>query len=379
MPNTRNDDLRLVRMLLPAPLLREVDELVLSGRGGYGSRQEFLFDAVQNHALEVKHGPSKEDQIDIDRDFDAFEAPTLNAVSANGHELADGERADESKLDSPPEGPRETAAAQPGLRGLSETALRAPIRGATVEDGVAHIKREPLLGLHNRDYPSLWASQLLGQLTQHGPVPFPMFTEEATREAWRYADALLELEKTTKTKLTALFPTNPAKPQSAEEGFRAFAIGTIARKPSVDGSFATSGPFFTWRLCELIKSDGTVHIALTNAGWQLLESLDGLTLASPHERHYAERFFDHLRRHAPWDWAGFEHLLEAVSESPSRSELTNHFSSWQADWSETVANTNAAGFVARGREWGLVEPKLDAGRYALTEFGEATLKERSPA
>ena len=47
-----------------------------------------------------------------------------------------------------------------------------------------------MLGLHNRDYPSIWVARLLAERSQDGPVPAQDFFAEATREAWRYAHRL---------------------------------------------------------------------------------------------------------------------------------------------------------------------------------------------
>jgi len=251
-------------------------------------------------------------------------------------------------------------------------------RGAVVEDGHAVFKQEPLFGLHNRDYPSLWALTVAARMTADGPAPASRVYAEATREAWRYASSMTDLEKKVSGKPTALFPTNTAKPQSAEDGFRAFALGVINRKLNADGRFETAGPLFSWQVVQLVKSDnGPPSLGLTAAGWDLVEAMAGLTLAWPHEREYADRFFVHLREHAPWDWAGFEQLLAFVQERPTRMELAAQFGSWQPAWSSAMQNTNAAGFVARAREWGLLEGKLIDGRYALTEYGESMLMERS--
>jgi hypothetical protein len=374
LPETPTD-VRLARVLLPAGLLRDVDELVLSGRGGYSSRQEFLLEAVQNHVLEVRHGAGEPDRPLVDGDIDHGRADASRAASGsgNGHsrEVFDT-LSEREKTESPfPTAVTNGVSIEP-IGEIGETALRAPVRGAVVENGIARFKKEPLIGLHNRDYPSIWAARLLAEMTDTAPMPAPEFLEEATKQAWRYAHSLLDLERRTSVKLTALFPTNTSKPQSAEEGFRTFGIGTIARKPAADGGFETSGPLFSWQICQLVKPNGTIHVGLTEAGWELVEALDGLTLAWPHEREYAECFFEHLRRHASWDWEGFEQVIAAVAESPTRTELVAHFQRWQPEWSDTVANTTSSGFVARAREWGLIEPKLVDRRYVLTEFGEET-------
>src|SRR3954470_8761881 len=83
---SEQSDARLARIVLPVQLLREVDQLVLSGRGGYGSRQEFFLEAIQNHVLEVKHGSTESGQLLLSRGLD--ELPARSAVvpapSTNG-------------------------------------------------------------------------------------------------------------------------------------------------------------------------------------------------------------------------------------------------------------------------------------------------------
>jgi len=384
MSNTsdKGGDMRLARILLPAALLRDVDELVLSGRGGYETRQEFFQEAIQNHVLEVKHGSERSGQLLLDADLGQSSGESQpRSVAAQA--TVSGKSTPASAGDEEQPEPALPAALTGGpqieaLTDLAQTVLVAPSRnGCSIRDGIARFHDEPLFGLHNRDFPSIWAARHLAELTQDELVPAPVFFEKVTREAWRYGQALVELEEKTKVKLTALFPSNLSKPQSAEVGFRAFAIGTIARKPSPDGTFETTGPFFQWKIAQLVKPNGTPHIGLTEVGHELLSALDGITLAWPHKPLEAERFLGFLRENAPSDWAGFEHLLAAVADSPNRAELTTKFHEWQPGWSDAVANTNAAGFVARAREWGLIELKLVHGRYELTEFGRSMSNDRS--
>jgi hypothetical protein len=361
------DELRLARMLFPGSLLREVDELVLAGRGGYQTRQEFILDAVQNHVLEVKYGEARNGQRPLLSE--TAEVPPPSGLAQR--DPAGGQKSNVEE--APPAPPTAIANGEPieAIGALTETELHFHQRGAVINDGLAVVKEEPVLGLHNRDYPSIWAAHLLAEETQQRFVPFNAFLEGVTREAWRYGQALRDLEKTSKVKLTALYPTNFAKPQSAEEGFKAFAVGAIAKKPREDGKVDASGPLFSWGVCQVVREDGDLVIGLTARGYELLEGLDRLSLSWPHERHHAECFLAYLRQHAPWDWAGFELLLEVVAEGPTRVELAQRFQQWRPDWSDAMANTNAAGFVARAREWGLMEPKLIDRRYALAEFGEA--------
>ena len=369
-------------MLLPASLVREVDQLVLSGQGAYESRQEFFSEAIQNHLLEVKHGATDAGQLLLARDLGG--PPQTPVELAARHE--DGQsRATPTSPEPASEAPTLPLALADGspivlVSNISDTALPRVDRGAVVEDGHAVFKREPLFGLHNRDYPSLWALSVVARMTADGPAPASEVYADATRAAWRYASSLTDLEKKVAGKPTALFPTNIAKPQSAEAGFRAFALGVINRKLNGDGTFATTGPLFSWQVVQLVKSENDApRLGLTTAGWNLVEAMAGLTLASPRDREYADRFLAHLREHAPWDWAGFEQLLSIVRERPTRTELAAQFGSCHPAWSPAMQNTNAAGFVARAREWGLLESKLIDGRYALAEYGESMLMERSVA
>jgi hypothetical protein len=116
-------------------------------------------------------------------------------------------------------------------------------------------------------------------------------------------------------------------------------------------------------------------VGLTSAGRELLTALEAVSLEMPHPPGLAERFFAHLRAFAPQDWWGFTTLLEAVEAGTTRVELVELFQRAQPTWNESKNATNAAGYVARAREWGLVEPKQVDGRYALTPFGKHQLDE----
>jgi hypothetical protein len=255
------------------------------------------------------------------------------------------------------------------LRDLSETELHLKARGAVLNEGLAVVKHEPVFGLHNRDFPSIWAAHALAEATGSGPVPWDEFLDTVTASAWRFAESLRALEEQLDIKLRALYPTNFSKPQSAEEGFRSFAVGAIAKKPREDGKLDVSGPLFSWHAIQIAREGDKLLVGMTSQGYELLEAVDGLSLTWPHEQEQAEGFISYLRDQAPWDLAGFEQLIAFVSERPTRVELAQRFKEWRPAWSDAMANTNAAGFVARAREWGLLAPKLVDGRYALTTFG----------
>jgi hypothetical protein len=355
-------DERILKVPLPARLIREVDEAIVAGLGGYSTRAEFFRDAAEGLLLELKYEP----------------APDPAAPTARGAKQASVERTGSSH-----EGP-DTSVTEPGamreqdgrwisrIPRIEGTRLHLGELGEPMTDGEAEVADEPLFGMHNRDYPSLWVAFRLAERTAHGPVPYDAFVDDVTEEAWEYAAALLELEEATGSKLTALFPTNQAKPQSARDGFRTFAVGSVVAGAN---GIRADGPAFAWRIFQVKRAQGgEIVLSLTEVGLELLKRLDGLSLETPHAASMAETFLRHVRTHAPGDWWGFQTVLSAVAEQPTRVELVDSFQRGRPDWSPNVAATNAQGYVARAREWGLVEPKQVGGRYGLTELGAGVLE-----
>jgi len=198
------------------------------------------------------------------------------------------------------------------------------------------------------------------------------FLEQVIAEAWDYGARLSELDRRFGFKVSALFPTNVSKPQSAAGVFASFAIGDYGR---VGSRIVASGPLFLWNICQVQLVGGKPCIGTTGEGYDLLERLDGLTAAIPHDRKYADIFFEYLQKRAPVDWAGFAAVLESVGSGITRPELVQAFETHWPEWTATKASTNTAGYVARAREWGLVGTKQIDRRYVLTEYGE-TLSEQ---
>jgi hypothetical protein len=338
---------------MPVGLIREIDESIVAGLGGYSTRTEFFRDAAEGLLLELKYEPAPVE-------------PRAVASSAAGSESGPDAAADEA-------GDNPGTARTPTIAGLEATALRLAADGKPLADGLAAVDDDPLFGMHNRDFPSLWVAFQLAAKAVDGPVPYEPFVAEVTEEAWGYAEALTAIEATANQKLTALFPTNRAKPQSASDGFRTFAIGWAGGD---DGNVRAEGPLFLWRVCQVARSlRGDLLLGLTSEGWGLLRSIEGLSLEMPHAPEHARTFLRHLRDHAPADWWGFQTVLGAISEQPTRIELVDAFQRGRPDWTSSVTATNSQGYLARAREWGLVHPKQLSGRYGLTDFGEAYLAE----
>ena len=355
-------DERVVKILLPVSLIRQLDEAIVAGLGGYSTRAEFIRDAAEGLLLELKYEQAPDEP--------APPSALRSSASDTARVPVTQEAATEPPL-SPLAGESDRVDSSVSMNDLTVTQLHAPDQASLVEGGDAEIDNEPLFGMHNRDYPSLWVAYQLAERTRSTLVPYQTFIAEVTDEAWRYADDLKQLEPLAGQKLTALFPTNRAKPQSAADGFRAFAIGYVLngrREP-----MRAEGPLFAWRACQVKRQDDSLLLGLTPAGWDLLHRLDGISLSLPHPPDLATAFLSHLRQNAPGDWWGFRTVLNAVAQEPNRAELVEAFREARPDWTESVAGTNAQGYVARAREWGLVEPKQTAGRYALTDFGAGYL------
>jgi hypothetical protein len=346
-------DQRVMKLVLPVPLIREIDRLLLKGVGGFTTRNEFVREAVESYILELTHdaapaepAPSSARAGELSVATPPKGVPDREAEGLIDHEIAD-------------------------VLDIGVTAIPPLPANVPLIAGEAHIASEPLFGMHNRDFPSIWVARRLVDYLADGPITFHEFAERATEEAWAFADRLRPLELELGQKLTALFPTNTEKRQTASSAFRVFAIGNVTKNGVPMGA---EGPLFQWRVIDVERTNGGVLVGLTGLGRELLGRLTGLTLASPHAPEHARTFLSHLRAHAPADWWGFEHALRAVSEQPKRAELVEAFRAAQPSWRESVATTNTQGYVARGREWGLIAPKVVDGRYELTELGAELLE-----
>lgn len=346
---------RIVRTPLPVGLIRRMDQLILAGVGGFETRHEFIREAIENLAAELA--------------FD--EAPKLGRLDGIGDRdlVADLRQEDHRDVRSGPE----PAA---GLAGVDKfdwaaSAIDAPEPGPFLQAGIQQVDgNEPLYGLHNRDYPSIWAARALVAVNGGHPLPFTAYVESVMKDAWQYGKLLRHIGDAMGARTTYLFPTNFKKPQSAEEGFKAFAIGTVIRSDSV---VKAGGPLFVWRLAHLEDREGELFIGPSQHLYDLLRGLDGITVREPHDPAYAQVFFDHIRRLSPGDWWGLRSVF-VLADGRARPELLEGLSELRPQWSQSQVQTNAAGYVARLREWGLLEPKLDGGVYLATEFGRNAMK-----
>lgn len=362
---------RPIKVILAVETVRGMDRAIHEGLGGHEDRHELVDEAVQQYLVDLRTGGLGDEVVE--------EAPA--EVEAAAPRAADREAPAAQPTEEPRGAEHGTAARLPATEpivNLADTAVHLPsIKPVMVENEVALVKREPLLGLHNADVPSIAALALLAELTADGPVVVEDYYAAATDRARGLAASLAAYEERHKVKLSALLPSNANKPKSAARGYQAFALGTIAKQPEDDGRRAVSGPLYLWNAAGLVRDSDELKIGITKVGWRLLQSLDGITFERPHAVAHTRLFLAHLHDHAAEDIWGFRTLLEAVSRRVGRGELNTHFLE-QRDWKETVATSVAQGYLARSREWGMVAPKLDNGRYELTTFGREMLKQMSP-
>ena len=357
-----------MRIVMPVGLVREIDAVILSGRGGYQTRAEFIVDAIQERLSELAG-----ELIDAGRPTVSDHLPAQVPVERGPRSptVPEGTRHDHGSLDQVP-----SAVSDEGLNTSHSSQhdndsifrLGPARRCETIEPNSETRSGNVLFGLHNRDFPSLWSLHVLAELCGDGLPDADDFYRTVLKRAWDYGAQLKRYEERTGNKSTALFPTNPEKRKAAESAFRSFAIGDY--NASVGPRPTTHGPLFEWRAASITDQEGRLVIAPTRAGLDLLDAVADISVAEPHPLPSARAFLAHLAEHAPADFAGFKSVLQGIGNGgSSRSELlTNLAASWPA-WSDNELSTNAAGYVARAREWGLVQAKQVGGRYYLTDFG----------
>jgi hypothetical protein len=343
-----HSQMRPVRIAMPARLVRELDLAIQSGAGGYGSRQEFITEAVENHLVEVRFGIEEDSPPDGRARSAAQNEPGKTAAPAKRLPSSDVQLSPEDVRIGVPDGPAPI---------INEIAVVSPT--------------EPLYGFHNRDIPTIWA---LERLAEQGPTEINAFYERATADASDLADQFTPWEEQHGVKVTALLPRRSKRTRASAEGrsFQDFALGKVSRK--TDNGRLCSGPFFLWGVAGLQQATEGFQIGITDRGIQLLEKLQGLSFEVPHAPAHARTFLNFLDEWAPDDRWGFGVCLTAVADGVDRAGLTAMFHSQlrkdyaALQWKESVANSVAQGYLGRCREWGLVEP--GRGEYRLTPFGK---------
>ena len=65
-------------------------------------------------------------------------------------------------------------------------------------------------------------------------------------------------------------------------------------------------------------------------------------------------------------------VLQILADEPNRQELIERLTATEVPEAK-LADVYAQAYVARGREWGLIEPKLIGRRYLLTPLAAPML------
>ena len=324
-----------MRVVLPVQLIREMDAVILEGRGGFETRAEFILDAIQERITEL----TVTQEEHIGRPDSSCTSPSRRGVTSW------------ESIPSPTPG----ASAREALMLL--TRINTPKEGYAVEVDPRCGDGGPLFGLHNTDYPSLWALARLAALAGDQPIPVETYLQKVLDDAWSFGKQLLQVEGDTGVKCTALFPTNTGKVKAASSAFKTHAIDSLYR----------------WQVVA-ITSDHLIGV--TQPGWHLLTCITGLTVERPHPQKVAERFLEHLADFAPGDLAAFLCLVRSIGEEgATRVDVVKTFAEAWPKWTGNHLSTNVAGYIARAREWGLVKPKQLRRTYHLTYFGLNLLKE----
>lgn len=319
-PPVKASSKRLVKLWLPAAVIRSVDELVTVSDGAYRDRDEFFTEAA------------------LDRLRDEAE-----------------------RRGSPT--PQQTVVPLAGL----------PELGAWRERQIPTAKRVAARshsGLHNRDIPTLWAfDQLLVAVAERGGVPYPDLVQTITPAAQKLGARLAERDRFREAGSIRSGIGFPAPEDAASaERFRVHMLGEVL---TAGAAAQLRGPLFAFGLAAV--TDGLV--LPTEEGRALLEGLleDGFGLVPPQPEAAWVRFRTHLARVLAEDLSALRAVLSACEASPSRTELVQALT---PRWKDATAIA-LTGLVSRGREWGLVAARLDAGRYVLTPAGKNELARSS--
>lgn len=325
---------RLVKTWQDPELIRRMDELIIASRGAYADRNDFIAEALR-------------DRVEAD-------AEGLPAEAGNG----DGPSISSQEADQVAVTPAAPAGSPTFGDWLGEEVPTAPASTTTAT----------IFGLHNRDYPTLWAADWLGRLTAAADLPLSWehLIGEITERAWGFADQLqaADLDRPRGAKVAAGFPTNRKKPDAVEARFRDHFLGLVDKR-------GPRGPLFIFGIAGVYSGDA---VALTEAGLQLVIALQeaGVADGPPFGAAAWTAFSAHLEEHTPAELETWRKVLAIIGDKPDRPTLINRCDWWKG----ATADTNAMGYLARGREWGLVELALSDGHYALTERGTDEIKKK---
>lgn len=326
---------RIIKLLLPVDLVREMDRAILGSDGVYQDRNEFVTEAIRDRLLEDAAGSD------------------IGGGSGRGRELRE-----ETVAYAVPEPPvyraLEPAHVDPDLVRL----------GAWERGAVSTVPARPSphmnFGLHNRDFPTIWAANRLATMAVGQPTPWDGFLAAVRSQGADLGGQLrmLDVTRPVRVAIGIGFPKPGAKKTTSIDRFVEAMIGSPKRD---------DGPLFSLALAGFADPERS-QIAPTDAGLTTLEAMiaGGLGTDLPQPADAFAAWWSHLSEWAPVERGAWHKVLTVVAGRPNREELVNSF----PEWPRSNADTNTTGFISRSREWGLVEPELIEGRYQLTDLGQ---------
>jgi Arc/MetJ-type ribon-helix-helix transcriptional regulator len=336
----RAEPARLIKLVLPAELVRGMDRAILAAAGAYQDRNEFVAEAIRDRLVE--------------------EAALRDIPSRPASD--------------------EKAPKRPTRARLHRLEPQAVIQGASLDGSVdlgswrdgspaslpALPTTEVNFGLHNRDFPTLWALDRLAMLSadEGAPVAWDRFLDRVRDESEFLGERLRmrDLAKPTALRVGIGFPKPGPKIAASIDRFVASNVGSGRR---------ADGPFFVLALAAFADREHE-RLAPTDAGLRVLSDMieRGLGPDLPQPPDAFECWWGYTSELAPAEHAAWLKVLQVIEGEPTREALTHQFPEWRGH----TATTNTVGFVSRSREWGLTEPEMIEGRYRLTNLGRTVLR-----
>lgn len=327
---------RIIKLLLSADLVRQMDRAILASDGAYQDRNEFVSEAIRDRLLE----------------------DTASEESKPGSGSRQLAVAEETVAYAVPEPPvyraMEPVHIDPDLVRL----------GAWERGAVCTVPARPSqylnFGLHNRDFPTIWAMNRLASMSIGEPTAWDVFLGRVREEGAQLGGQLrmLDVTRPVRVAIGIGFPKPGAKKVVSLDRFVEAMVGSPKRD---------DGPLFSLGLAGFTDPERK-QIAPTDAGLAALEAMiaGGLGTDLPQPADAFAAWWSHLSEWAPAEGGAWHKVLTVVADRPNREELVSSF----PEWPRSNADTNTTGFISRSREWGLVEPEMIEGRYQLTELGQ---------
>jgi hypothetical protein len=355
MESTVDVDKRLLKTWVDSEVVTQMDQALRAGAlGGVTTRSAFIEEALRLLLVELRMEP----ELGLEN--------AASRASRGATRLVDAD-------------PRPTSVDLYESRTAFDVPeVPGPSSSPTTRESLAAVTSSRLLGMHNRDWPSLRALHVLDKAARgHGGLLDIGEAEDRwVQDAWEVAATLAELEAAGRLpdhgrglRHTTLLPTNTEKRQSSTGNFLTFAVGRLGRR-NRDGAYPASGPLYVWGAVDVVDGHDGPMVGVSSAGHDVLQAIAGLSARLPHDPWRAVAFLEWLQRVAPVDHGDLMMLLQVVADAPDRDQLLTAVAQHLGDDANQTPSATG-GLVARSRAWGLVAPRLEQHRYRLTDFGRS--------